>query len=346
MSELAARIRAGEDRSRLDAILAAVGDDAGTSAEILSALTAALYDEHPGLRQAAMDTLARLTTERGLIVEAKVVERVVALAKDPSPRVRQEACVGLAVLRDDLEIPGRIAALEANLLDRVDYVRQEAAAARGDLGANSAKEALVAGLADPERGVRFEVAMALATLGDNRGRSVLELALDKNRTRLDACEGLRRLGDREAIPALEQASRRFFLPWVDRLTLLATLYHLGVVGAGSALLERTHARGREERAYAVALLGSHRVKEGLPRLRELAQASDPLRDTAVRALGELGDPAARPVLERLEADPSLSAELRADARWALARLAGERRDEEPSANPTPVAPSDSEEARG
>lgn len=346
MSELAARIRQGEDRARLEAILAAVEDDSGTSAEVLSALTAALYDEHPGLRQAAMDTLARLTTERGVIVEAKVVERVVALAKDPSPRVRQEACVGLAVLRDDLEIPGRVAALEANLLDPVDYVRQEAAAALGDLGAHSAKEALVARLADPEREVRFEVAMALATLGDSRGRGILELALDKNRTRLDACEGLRRLGDRGAIPALEQVSRRFFLPWVDRLTLLATLYHLGVAAAGAALLERTHARGREERAYAVALLGSHRVKEGLPRLSELAQNPDPLRDTAVRALGELGDPAARPVLERLEADPSLSPELRADARWALARLAGAVAGDGSGAIPTPVASSDSEEARG
>lgn len=320
MSALAARIRQGPDRSRLEAILEAAEVEASPSPEVESALIAALYDEHPGLRQAAMDVLGRLASERGLVVEPKVVERVITLAKDPSPRVRQEACVALAILRDDLELPGRIEVLRANLEDPVEYVRQEAAAALGDLAAKEAISALIHRLVDRDRGVRFEAALALATLGDPSGRPVLEEGLERNASRLDACAGLRRLGDPAAITALERIGRKLLLPWVDRLTIQATLYHLGVTAAAEAILERTHARGREERAYALALLGTHRITEGLPRLAEVARSNDPLADTAVRALGELGLPEGRAPLEALLADPRVTTELKADAEAALRRL--------------------------
>ena len=85
---------------------------------------------------------------------------------------------------------------------------------------------------------------------------------------------------------------KLFLAWVDRLTAWATMFALGRTDAGDRVLERTTSRNREERIYALSLIGSHKIREGRDILeRVVRNERDPLRDTAVRALGDLGDPA-------------------------------------------------------
>ncbi|CAN0593004.1 unnamed protein product, partial [Laminaria digitata] len=136
--------------------------------------------------------------------------------------------------------------------------------------------------------------------------------------RLDACEALRRLDTPNAVPALRAQTKKWWLPWGDRLTLWATLHSLGAEEAGAEVLARTKARRFEERTYALSLIGSHRIPQGRSILEAVAlDTQDPLQDTAVRALGGLGLNESAGLLAQLAADPQAGIELRADAVGAL-----------------------------
>jgi len=205
--------------------------------------------------------------------------------------------------------------------DSSALVRREAAAALGDIGDRESARNLAHHLQDDDADVRFEAAFALASLRDPRGLEQLIAALDTSTRRLDACEGLRRLGSRDAVLALRSVAERIFLAWADRLTAWATLHVLGEPDAAEKIIARADSRKHEERAYALALIGTHRIGRGAAILDAVAlNPKDSLRDTAIRALGDLGDEARRPLLQRIAEDEHTPAELRQDARGALEKL--------------------------
>lgn len=308
-----------EGQKRAAALIARVERDTEPHLDALAKeLEASLADDAAAVRHAALDALGRLSEFRGLKLDARVSSRVAALANDPDARVRAEVAVALVLLPATGSERGT---LDRLLEDPSPIVRQEAAAALGDHGDPEAVDILAAHLTDESSDVCFEAAFALASLRDSRGLEVLVDALDTNLRRLDACEALRRLGDRRATPALQRTLGRFFLGWPDRLTILATLHALGDSTAAEGLIARARSRNREERAYALSLLGQQRVKDGGSVLSETAtNARDPLRDTAVRALGDLGDRAWSNVLYEIALDDASPLELRADALTALDKV--------------------------
>lgn len=323
MSDLRTRIVDDDPETRLAAVLE-VGElsEVAGHAEAVEALVQRLWDDHPGIRQAALDMLGRLADGAGYAADERVITRALALVEDERPGVRAEAAASLALLAPDGDEARRIPALVRCLEDDASQVREQALAALGDLKATSAADAAAERLSDPDATVRFEAAFALAALQDARARAPLEATLAKTRRRLDALEGLRRLGDPAARPAIERLVGKWFLPWVDKLTGWAVLHALGDPEAGARVVARSGARRPEERTYALALIGRHRIAAGRAALeRVAADGRDILQETAIQALGELGDAASRPVLARL-ADGADDDDVRALARQSLSRLDG------------------------
>jgi HEAT repeat protein len=127
------------------------------------------------------------------------------------------------------------------------------------------------------------------------------------------------MGDPAAVAPLEKFMSRWLLPWADRLQAAAALCALGQPSGADYLGRKLDSRKRAERAAAIHFIGESRHPQARSILEKLvADASEPLRDVAVRALGILADPACRAVLENARA--SADEELSADIDDALARL--------------------------
>jgi HEAT repeat protein len=206
-------------------------------------------------------------------------------------------------------------------------VRADAACALGDrLRTRELEELDATALAkladlldDAEVMVRFEAAIALAEAHDPRATPLLVAAVRSRAARLDAIRALGTLGDAAAIEPLNALFRRFLLPWADRLQAAAALCALGDAGGAQYLESKLISRKPAERAAAIHFLAEARHPEARTLLEQLiADAADPMRDTAVRALGLLRDPASRAALERARA--SADSELRADIDEALRHL--------------------------
>ncbi len=313
-----------DPEQRLKAVLQAGEPGEGPApAALVEGLIRRLHDPHPGIIQAALETLTRLVEAGRATVGAEPLARAVALAEHDSALVRAEAIGALGVFGPQLDDPPRVARLLAALEDPDPEVRRTAAAACGDLKLESARERLALALDDADLG--FEAAFALASLGDRRARPALERALDDRRTRLDALEGLARLGDPAARPAVEALTRGWRTAWVDRLSAWSTLLVLGVPEAGARIAERTSSRRMEERTYALFLLGRHRVQEGRDVVAAVAASrTDRQRETAIDALGRYGDEAAETALLALIDSPREDREARITAVRALAYVEGER----------------------
>lgn len=316
-----------EPEVRLRALLDAMAvEDPAAEPGLVALVAARLEDEHPGIRQAAVDALGRFSALSGVLLDERIARRLVELAQDPSASVRAETAGTLALLGARRVVPGREAALHALLSDTSAKVREEAAAAVGDLKDRTAADALAKLLEDTDLGVRFEAAFALASIGDSRGRPLLEGLLEKNRLRVDAAEGLRRLGDPAAIPALQRCAFRLILRWAERLTLHAVLHTLGDPDAGARVIARVRSWRREERIHALALIGSHGIHAGAPLLLELARDPKSLfRGVALRSLGLLRDEAHAPFFLELAKDEAEPEEVRVEAAEALALLDGAER---------------------
>lgn len=181
------------------------------------------------------------------------------------------------------------------------------------------QERLVALLGDEVPIVKLEAAIALAEAHDTRATELLIEASRRRVFRLDAVRALGTLGDARAVAPLLSMLRRWLLPWADRLQAAAALCALGEAQGADYLEARMRSRRDAERAAAIHFLGESRHPRARGLLEPLlADAAEPMRDVAARALGLLGDPAARPALERARehADPTL----REDIDQALSRL--------------------------
>ncbi len=319
VEELLRELTDDEPETRLQAVLSASDAGEGPLAPMLvEALTRRLDDQHPGVQQAALETLTRLVEAGRATVDRRALDRAIDLTTHGSALVRTEAVGALAVFCPDLEEPLRAGRVMATLTDPAPEVRRMSAAACGDLGLRDATDTLVHALGDPE--LRFEAAFALATLGDPRARPTLENALTKTQSRLDALEGLRRLGDPAAIEAVRPFAEGWFTAWVDRLSALATLHVLGAPEAAEQLLARAGSRRMEERVYALFLLGRYRMREGRVLLEKTARTPNDQRETALDALSYFDDAEAATLLSEIAQAEQEDGDTRIAATRALRRM--------------------------
>src|SRR5690606_12855099 len=140
--------------------------------------------------------------------------------------------------------------------------------------------------------VRVTAASALAFAGDARGTEVLITALGGRDTREEALHALRQLADRADRAAVEAGARKIFgglfVGRFERAAAAGVLAALGLQEGRAHLVDRAGRRGID-RPLAMELLGELRVEEGEVLLLAAAgAAADPLRGTALRALGALG----------------------------------------------------------
>ncbi|MBI4821623.1 MAG: HEAT repeat domain-containing protein [Deltaproteobacteria bacterium] len=288
---------------------------------VQQAVVTCLSDEVPQVRHAALLAITAWAARDMFPPNESVKQLALGLTKDENAAVRSEAAVVLAMMDDSSD--ASLTRLLELLADPSALVRREAAAALGDLRADRARSALFAAMKDEDPDSGFEAAFALASLGDARGRSLLEKFLEIPRRRLDAAEGLRRLGDSAAIPALRATSSKLFLGWSERLVIWATLHWLGDEGSGEKVARKARSRNVAERTLAIALMGSHRVSEGASTLIEIARnPEDDLRLVAIRSLGELGSETHLAALEAIAGDERDTEDARELARHAIVKIRG------------------------
>ncbi|MFQ3580369.1 HEAT repeat domain-containing protein [Chloracidobacterium validum] len=189
-------------------------------------------------------------------------------------------------------------------------VRGELAIALGDYGDARAFEPLVATLGDlrlseNQSTLREDAALALGELNDTRARLPLIQSLSDWRpgVRFACAAALGKLGDPEAIPALQSARQ------------------VRIGDDFGQLNEQVH----EMCLYALALLGDADAREPLERLLTAERRVALSRAEIVFALGELGNCASLPTLEALYAD-DIGEGLRSYTAVALGRLGRDVRD--------------------
>jgi len=137
---------------------------------------------------------------------------------------------------------------------------------------------------------------------------------------------LRAANDRSTLPDIRKLAQHPDLR--VRLEAMKTLFALDPSVPRSLLENAINDRDRKAAETAISLVGSYGIREGIDPLLRILERSDYLgarravRVRAIKALGELGDPA---VLERLDpffSDPFLPWPSKSERRAAYESLAG------------------------
>lgn len=309
------------------------------------ALDARLHDADPVVRSLALRELADAEDEAHL-------PRLCAALHDPAPAVRLEAARGLAAWEQAETVQALIGALD----NAEPAVREAAARSLGELQDPASAAWLRPALAHPQAAVRAQLLQALRPLRCAAALPTARSLLDDAEPAVRAAaveliawlkppEDLPRLaqlaGD-DAAPAVRRAalaalafapadapgvdavlarSLREEADWSLREAAAATLVRLrwpALRPALQAALEDSHWQVRLLAARALGRLG-RAAAPALPAL--IAQLDRPvpnLRKEVVIALGEVGDPAARPALLGVADD--LNPDVRKLARLALTAL--------------------------
>jgi HEAT repeat protein len=218
--------------------------------------------------------------------------QLAAMLKSDSSRVQRVAAAALARTGDKDAIALLAAALGK---DDSDLAKLETAYALARAGDKRGTDALVVALGSPRRDPKLEAGRWLARLGDKRAVPVLSEYLEVSQLRLGAAVELANVGDPKALDALDKIRKD----------------------------DKASADDRARATVALGLAGHADVSDALRTLLTDARQNA----FAAAALATLHDPAARPVLEKQLAVPSL----RVAAARALRRL-------DPSYDPAPVLP--------
>jgi HEAT repeat protein len=217
------------------------------------------------------------------------------------------------------------AVLRDQLRSSSPRVQRVAASALARIADPEAIAWLAAALAkETERAPKMDLAYALGRSGDKRGNDVLaQMLVSDASARLDIAKRLAQLHDDRAVqpllnsldvPQLRLSVAEYLVPFAEPHALKAL----------AEIVADPKAPDRQRRAtIALGLAGKAEVA---PALRE-ALANEDFATQAARALAELHDPAARPVLVAHLDRPTL----RVEAARALRRL-------EPNLDPTPLLP--------
>lgn len=283
-----------------------------------AALLALERETQASLRTEAAETLCDLASETPLERRGEFAPDVVRLLADKQDEVR---CVGLALATEVLSAAEAKDLLVRHLNDKVTRVRVEAAGRLADLALPEARGALAAALQDPVLGVRFEAARGMAALEHAAGLDVLVEALDDADLRFRAASALGQLKSPQSLPALKRVFASWFLPPFDKTQLAGALAAMGDAEGISHLFKRAGRKWTMDRAMAVELLGEVKAPGALERLLEiLADAEDPARGAAARALGRLGDVKAEVPLAGLLGSTDVEDDVKLDAAEGLLLL--------------------------
>jgi HEAT repeat protein len=244
---------------------------------------------------------------RNQVATAKVVE---------PPKPEPVAIDAPPPLTPDLAIDRAKAVLHEQMKSNSPRVQRVAASALARTGDSEAIQQLVVALAkETSDTAKLDIAYALARGGDKRGIEALMSAIGsgKRDPRLEAGRRLALLGDKRAIRALESYLE------VEQLRL-GVAEQLAYIAEPRAIkaLEDIRASDKavpDEKARATIALGHAARTDIAPALRELL-TDDRNNAFAAIALAGLHDEAARPVLIKQLAIPSL----RVQAARALRRL--------------------------
>lgn len=215
-----------------------------------------------------------------------------SLLGSPSPRVQRLAATALARTGDAAAIQLLAAEIDK---ESSDITKLDIAYALARAGDHRGTDALVAALTSPRRDVKGEAARRLALLGDKRAIPVLEQFLEYSQFRLGAAEQLAYLADPHALAVLDTVRGD---PKATPDDQARAAIALGLAGRGD-MTDALHALLSDARFNAFA----------------------------ATALASLHDAAARPILVKQLAIPSL----RVEAARALRRL-------DPKLEPTPLLP--------
>lgn len=276
------------------------------------------HQKEPAVRVEAAASLCELAYEVPAAEQELFVPDVVRLLSDPMDEVR---CAGLALAAGVLPAADARDVLSRHLADKVVRVRVEAAGRLADLALPDARGALAAALQDAASPVRFEAARGIALLGHSAGLEVLTAALEDSELRFRAASALAQLQNKEALPALKRAFSNWFLPAFDKTQLAGALAALGDADGVAHLFKRAGKKWTMDRAMAVELLGETRAPGAKARLLEIvADAEDPARGAAARALGRLGERDVEPQLTALLGERRLPDDLKLDLAEGLLLL--------------------------
>ena len=229
-----------------------------------------------------------------------VAEQIAAL-KDEDWAIREEAAMMLGTLRD----PRAVAPLVSVLRDGDRAVRDAAIGALLAIG-EPAVTTLGACLSDPVLTVQELASSVLATIADARVLNplIVSLASPDWIVRMHAAKALGRIQDPEAIgPLLPLLQDKVKAVREEASTALATI---GEAALSSLLDALTHVEWLV-RLHAVEALGKTRSPEAVaPLLSVLFNDQDrAVREDAVRALGQIGDPRAVEFLVTAMKEPGL-----------------------------------------
>jgi HEAT repeat protein len=250
----------------------------------VDALVKALKDADAGVREAAAESLGRLS-------DARAEDGLMAAVSDSDAKVRAAAVEALAQLQDSRSIPAFTKALK----DSSPAVRRAAAEALAQLeDSPQTVEPLVGALQDSDVHVRLAAVEGLAARKDKRALAALgSLVKDSSaEVRAAAAAALGEMQDASAVPALTAALKD------DneqvRAQAVRGLGNLGSPKATAALVEATHDRSSEVRSQAAsALAESHDASNSavvVNALKALLEDSSPdVREQAIDALSEIRD---------------------------------------------------------
>jgi HEAT repeat protein/Zn-dependent protease with chaperone function len=260
------------------------GTTSSADAATVDALVKALKDADAGVREAAAESLGRLS-------DSRAQEGLMAAASDSEARVRLAAVEALTQLEDNRSIPVYAKALK----DTNTGVRRAAAEALASLDdAPQTVEPLVSALSDTDVHVRLAAVQGLSARKDKRALSALgSLAKDSSaEVRAAAVAALGDMEDVSAVPALTLALKDDNVE--VRTQAVRALGSLGSPKATGALIEATRDRSGEVRAQAAAALSeTHDASNTAVVVGALkALLDDPsseVREQAVNGLSEIRD---------------------------------------------------------
>jgi HEAT repeat protein len=235
------------------------------------------------------------------------------------PRPEPVAVDGPTPVTPEAAVESAKQILRAQMKSNSPRVQRVAALALARTGDREALDQLAKALAAETSGnARRDIAYGLARAGDKRGIDALlaDVATREREARHDAGRRLALLGDKRAVRALEGSLEyaQFRLGVAEQLAYLAEPRALEVLAEVRADANAVP----DEKARATIALGHAGRTDVVPALHELL-ADDRNNAFAAIALAELHDEAARPVLVKQLAIPSL----RVQAARALRRLAPE-----------------------
>lgn len=259
-------------------------------------LILALSSPEPAVR-------GRVAGALGLLGDGRAVEPLIRVLEDPDPDVRRAATEALGRTGDSRALNPLLQLFGQNSGEHDSIGRMTAAKALGQLGDVGAAGTLVEALTDNDSAVRREASLALGWLGDERALELLLLGLnDRDElVRKNASEVLSHLGTIAVDPLILKLNEFHPEARVSAIETLASLKDLRAVAPLIALVNDPDLRIVRAAAGALGRLGDSRAVQPLVQL--LKDSNRERVIAAAGALGPLGDErSVSPLIELLSHD--------------------------------------------